>query len=466
MMKYCFKCRAELADDALFCPRCGQSQVENNNPQSNYQNWQMNSQMPTNQQVQNYPPVTVTATVNQPVHQPSVKKKRGCFMTVLLVLLWICFFPIMIVIKAIRTKKIGWIIGAGIVWVVLLISFISTKVSKIKEENVKLIWPNSGLAMMLPEPKTKNGKINTDSETRFAVNFYKVTNEDFSSYVTECKDKGFDVDVTSNDSVFYAYNTDNYKLDLIYFGNDNRLDLFLDAPERMDNYSWPTSDIVSLLPVPESQIGKIKQESTDRFVIYVAETSQEQYIAYVKACQGKGFTVDYSKDEKSYRADNTDGYHVDLEYQRNNTMLISIEEPKKRSTSTPESKATTAAVMNISTYTAAVPTQSILSEAPTAAPTENTQVPVAMIDGMHTEFKEAMDSYEVFFDNYCDFMKKYKESGNSVTMLPDYLKFLAQYTETMQKMEAMPDENLSDIEMNYFIQVQTRINNKLLEVAQ
>lgn len=45
-----------------------------------------------------------------------------------------------------------------------------------------------------------------------------------------------------------------------------------------------------------------------------------------------------------------------------------------------------------------------------------------LVDGMRPEFKEAMDAYEAFFDDYCDFMKKFNES-------PDDLSLLGEYTE-------------------------------------
>ena len=52
------------------------------------------------------------------------------------------------------------------------------------------------------------------------------------------------------------------------------------------------------------------------------------------------------------------------------------------------------------------------------------------IDGIRPEFKEAMNAYEAFYDEYCDFMKKYSEN-------PTNLKLLAQYVDMMSKTEGM-----------------------------
>ena len=90
-----------------------------------------------------------------------------------------------------------------------------------------------------------------------------------------------------------------------------------------------------------------------------------------------------------------------------------------------------------------------------------------LIDGMHPEFKEAMDTYEAFFDEYIAFMKKYAESdGTDLTLLADYADYMSQYTETMEAFEAWENKDLNTAETAYYIEVQTRISQKLLEVAE
>lgn len=102
-------------------------------------------------------------------------------------------------------------------------------------------------------------------------------------------------------------------------------------------FQWPESEIASLLPVPESNIGNIVWEASYGFVIYVGETSKEQYDAYVDKCKEKGFTVDYSAGDDFYYADNATGYHLNLKYEGNNTMWVRIDEPEKEETTNEES---------------------------------------------------------------------------------------------------------------------------------
>lgn len=40
-----------------------------------------------------------------------------------------------------------------------------------------------------------------------------------------------------------------------------------------------------------------------------------------------------------------------------------------------------------------------------------------LVDGLRPEFKEAMDSYEAFYDEYCAFMKKYMKNPTDLKLL-------------------------------------------------
>lgn len=80
-------------------------------------------------------------------------------------------------------------------------------------------------------------------------------------------------------------------------------------------------------------------------------------------------------------------------------------------------------------------------------------------------FKAAMDSYEEFFDEYVAIMKKYKENPTDMSILADYTKYMGQYADTMQKMEDWENEDLNTVELAYYLEVQNRITQKLLEIA-
>ena len=82
------------------------------------------------------------------------------------------------------------------------------------------------------------------------------------------------------------------------------------------------------------------------------------------------------------------------------------------------------------------------------------------------DFKKAMDSYEEFIDEYISFMKKYSKNPTDFSLLADYSNYMNKYTKVMEDFEEWEDEDLNSAETAYYIEVQTRVSKKLLEVAQ
>ncbi len=102
----------------------------------------------------------------------------------------------------------------------------------------------------------------------------------------------------------------------------------LEEAEEFSEFQWPDSEIARLLPVPESNVGSISWEATYGFVIYVGETTRDQYDNYIELCKDKGFTFDYRKGDDYYYADNEDGYQLTLRYEEDSTMFVRIDEPE------------------------------------------------------------------------------------------------------------------------------------------
>lgn len=87
-------------------------------------------------------------------------------------------------------------------------------------------------------------------------------------------------------------------------------------------------------------------------------------------------------------------------------------------------------------------------------------------NGVTPDFKKAMDEYEAFYDEYCDFMKKYiaADSDNMLGMLSDYTKMLTKCQEMNESFEKIDTSNMSKADQQYYIDVNARIQKKLLEV--
>ena len=85
--------------------------------------------------------------------------------------------------------------------------------------------------------------------------------------------------------------------------------------------------------------------------------------------------------------------------------------------------------------------------------------------GLRLEFKEAMDSYEAFYAEYCKFMKEYRENPSDLTLLVKYADMLAKAGEMNEAFEAWDEEELSSEELKYYLDVNNRVMKMLVDVA-
>lgn len=220
------------------------------------------------------------------------------------------------------------------------------------------------------------------------------------------------------------------------------------APNKgFKEITWPSNDLTSLIPEPESNFGKINHESSTSFDVSIGNTSEDEYDAYVIKCMEYGFNVDYSKMDGFFDADNADGFSLSVNYidfYDDPYMEISLNAPVDKTSSVATSN-------QASSSSETTTTTDDASDAP--------------VDGIRPSFKEAMDSYEAFFDEYCDFMKKYNDNPSSPTLLADYAKFATQYAETMDKLDSMGEEDMSPQELQYYTDTMNRINTKLADVV-
>lgn len=231
------------------------------------------------------------------------------------------------------------------------------------------------------------------------------------------------------------------------------------SKSKFSEIKWPDSEIAKLLPVPESNTGKIEHETSSSFHIYVGKITKEDFNTYVDSCKEKGFTSDYSSSDDSYSADNTDGYHISLDYYEDSWeykephMSISI---RKRSE---DNETDESSINDKSSNIEATDDNSSDAE---ITDNKSDKSNATKTDKLSPEFKEAMDSYEKFFDKYCAFMKKYKNAKDPSSLFTEYTDYMAQYSEMMEKMDALKTELSSD-ELAYYLEVSARITKKLSE---
>ena len=84
-------------------------------------------------------------------------------------------------------------------------------------------------------------------------------------------------------------------------------------------------------------------------------------------------------------------------------------------------------------------------------------------DSIRKNIKAAIDSYEKFIDEYCDFLKNYDSSD--LTQLSSYSEYFSKLAEMEEKFNKIKDKELNETELLYFAKVEARCLKKLAKTA-
>lgn len=345
---------------------------------------------------------------------------------------------------SIGSKKRRLPIAAAIVIVVLVLLFAVSRCGGTPKQTVD--WPTGALAQMIPSMNRPCEAAYEHADSLSISVSDGIARTDYDAYLNECKERGFTVDAIDTGSNYTAYNTDGFQLALSFQDHDGAsMSIDLEAPKANGTLSWPTTGLATLIPDPGKSKGAVEIDSSDQLLAYVGETSESDYSAYVEECIKQGFGVDYDKGDKTFSAKNEAGDSLRLEYEGFDTMSISIY----------AAKSTETAQSNEQQDSAAGPSTGKESSEQTPEPVEDTA----------SDLKSTMDSYEEFMDGYIAFMQKYGNAGNPVDMAADYAKMMEDYAEIVAKIEAIDEQSLSGEDYQYYIEVTTRVNKKLLEAT-
>lgn len=342
--------------------------------------------------------------------------------------------------QKVAKKKKKWPIVVAVI-VVLLIA--GNLMSKCKAPVEKVDWPTGVLAQMIPSMKHKCDFAHEHEESLSISVSDGIKKTEFDQYREACKEKGFNVEAKEGGDSYEAYNAEGYGLELSFWDGSKEKTMYitLEAPKANGSLTWPSMGLATLLPDPGKSKGTVEADSSSRFFAYVGEVSREEYSAYIDACIALGFAVDYDKGEDFYSAKNSAGDKLKLEYAGLNTMSVSLDATDETRAAQAESESAPA-----------------LDEPSAQDSSESAEASAPQ------DFKETMDAYEAFMNNYVDFMVKYKDSGNVFSMAVDYTKLMGEYSEWAKKIEAIDESALSDEDYAYWIEVQSRVNERLLSL--
>lgn len=297
-------------------------------------------------------------------------------------------------------------------------------------------WPDTDIAATLPIPPSNAGKIGSNSNDHLSVTVEDAVLTDYNTYLDSCKERGYTIEPEVTGTQYDAYNKEGYALHLYYNEHREEIHITVSAPEEFGQLTWPTGGLAAMLPTVTSVVGDINWDKADSLNVDVGSMTYEEYQTYVAACEKKGFTVDFSKDKKSFSALNKDGYELSVYYRGFNSVEISLRAPENSNQAT----TTTTTAATITTTTKEEPS------------------------GVSADFKAMMDGYEAFMDKYVSFMLQYKNSNDAIGMMGEYADIMAEYSDYMSKVNAVDTKALSAADYAYYIDVTARIAKKLVSI--
>ena len=328
----------------------------------------------------------------------------------------------------------------------LIIPIINTNSSSY-DSTEKINWNNIVLHEVIPKPDGNKGKIYTNSDSDLSVYITKQSKDDYVKYVNACQNLGFNIDVENQTNSFTAFNNEGYKLYIYYTESSKEYHIDLDAPEKFEENIWPNNVLSNMLPKPTSSKGKILSDTSTSFAYMASATSKDDFKEYINALKDYGFNKDYNSQDKNYSAKNENGYSITVTYVGANVMKIALSAPQEDQDN-----------KNNAEVKEEIPDN---NDKNNYSDTNNTST----TSGIRPDFKKAMDSYEKFIDEYISFMKKYESNPSDLKLLKEYSSYMTKYNKFLKDFEEWDSKDLNKEEEKYYLDVQNRVNKKLIDIS-
>lgn len=274
---------------------------------------------------------------------------------------------------------------------------------------------------------------------------------------------------------YMSYNTEPTNVDQCSLMNLVNADIYFiadDGKEHMVSYSaenggyslsskltepfvWIENDYSLLLPTPNTKVVESEQYDGNSFFAKAYDMTYDAFLSYTTACIEMGFANEYPNEviDHSFSATKEGGYELGLRYiDYMHCMEIELENDGSQEDATfapSTSPATTEAVAE-----ATAPSTS-------TGVTESTE---PLVDGMRPAFKEAMDAYEAFYNEYCDFLSKYAQNPTDFSLLGQYAGMLSKAGEMDEAFKEWKEDDMNSEELQYYLEVSSRVLQKLAGV--
>lgn len=186
-------------------------------------------------------------------------------------------------------------------------------------------WDDIVLHEQLPEPPSDQADISLNSERYLSIEIYRVSKDEYTSYLSACKERGFTTDAEQYGDHLNAFNAEGYHLLMSYIEDDHKIDLMLDAPMEMSQITWPQSALAQTLPEPKSLEGNVQSDTSEHLSVYIGNMTRSDFKDYADACAAAGYNLETQRGDTWFHADNEAGNHLSLQYRGANVINIQLE---------------------------------------------------------------------------------------------------------------------------------------------
>lgn len=200
--------------------------------------------------------------------------------------------------------------------------------------NPKYKWSSVVLSNVIDKPTSNYGEITINSKECLSIYVYDVSEIDYKAYVLSCIEKGFINNSQKSDSSYTANNSDGYQLALFFFKSEEKMALYLQAPNSLETLDWPTTSLASQIDKPDSSIGTIVYSDEISLDVIVGDYSYDKYKAYVQNCIDDGYNLEMNNSQKNFSAINNAGYKLSIDCLSNDRIRVMLSCPSYQTTIT------------------------------------------------------------------------------------------------------------------------------------
>lgn len=212
----------------------------------------------------------------------------------------------------------------------------------IPKNYTEIKWSEKEIAKLVPVPKSLLGEIKEDTDKKFNVIISNITLNDYNEYVSLCEKNGFNIDIDKEDKSFSAKNTDSYRFNVEYIGN-NVIEITIEEPEYDVDLSvecvenWVFSKYNVKIYIDDNYEDTLTHGTTEDYNLKLSKgTHKIKFINEEDESITGEFTTEVSQNGKIELKLNCYNYEISIESKSNS--VVKSEEVKEEPKEEPEQK--------------------------------------------------------------------------------------------------------------------------------